>query len=360
MPRGRLTTSQLIEKHRALDRIINVRRDHFLSDWNGGHPLLKRFLGPELLNIQSDASSCSRYIFFDEEHSVIEAIQRLHLIREALQLSPENILAGPGSSSFLTAMSHWLRQQGYAEVHYLPPLYYTFHFFLEALNIIPIAASKKHVFETGATLDLPPRQTVLILSDPVWFAGRRVPLEKINEIAEWQKLTKSLVLIDGSFQYMQWDGSRQEYTSLLDPELTFRLICPTKSLGVPFFRFAYLLHPSWAHDDFVFIYESVVGGATASDRAFAHRALEILSSDESKHALTEFFQATYARLIESDLIRTRVVPECGYLVFAIPMVQLPGQIVMDQEYFELTGYPDHVRINLMAAQQIYFEKRPQT
>jgi aspartate/methionine/tyrosine aminotransferase len=344
--------NQLIERHRSLDLAIRDNREYFLSDWNGGHPFIERFLGPDLIGMKPSPSTLAQYIFFDEEQSIIEAIRSFHLKLEVLALSSRNIVAGPGSSSFLVAMSLWLRQQGYNEIHYIPPLYYTFHYFLELLGIRLSPVSEKQVFEPGSRIKLPSKKTVLLLCDPVWYAGRRVPLEKIQEIAEWQKQTNSIVFVDGSFQYIQWDRTRREHTALLDPELTFRLICPTKSLAVPFFRFAYLLHPSRIHDDLVFLYESIVGGATVADRAFAHRALEVLNSDENNGALADFLKNTYSQLIERDLIKTKIKPECGYFVFAAPTVQLTDQVAMDQDYFELSDYPGYVRINLMAAHRI--------
>jgi aspartate/methionine/tyrosine aminotransferase len=182
-----------------------------------------------------------------------------------------------------------------------------------------------------------------------------VPSETISAIGEWQRRTGSLVFIDGSFQYMQWDGTRREQTSTLEQELTFRLISPTKSLAIPFFRFAYLLHPSQFHDDFLFLYENIVGGANITDLAFARRSLEVLSKPESNGSLTTVLRDTYEHLVRRGLIRTEIIPECGYFVFALPKVELPGQAAMNQDYFELKNYPGYIRINLMVARHIFPE-----
>jgi hypothetical protein len=160
-------------------------------------------------------------------------------------------------------------------------------------------------------------------------------------------------MVDGSFQFMQWDHSRKEHSSLLDPELTFRLISPAKALAIPFFRFAYLLHPTWVHPDFVFLYESMIGGSTAADLAFARRALEVLATEGSTFALTNYLRRTFEQLTANGAISTRIKPNCGYFTFAVPSVRLPGQVAMDQDYFELKGYPNHIRINLMLAERMY-------
>jgi DNA-binding transcriptional MocR family regulator len=178
-----------------------------------------------------------------------------------------------------------------------------------------------------------------------------------SRIAEWQRRTGSLVFIDGSFQFMQWDVTRRECTSTLEQELTFRLISPTKSLAIPFFRFAYLLHPSQFHDDFLFLYENIIGGANIADLAFARRSLEVLSSANSNRELTMLLKDTFDQLVQSRLIRTRITPDCGYFVFAEPQVELPGQVTMSEDYFELKNYPGYVRINLMIARHIFLASK---
>src|ERR1041385_8056522 len=118
--------THLIEKHRALDAAIKDNREHFLSDWNGEHPLVKSYLGPELLTFRLGKPLPSRYIYFEDEPSVLNEVCALHLKLETLKLSCQNIAAGPGSSSLLVAFSLWLLQHGHDEVYYVPPLYYTF------------------------------------------------------------------------------------------------------------------------------------------------------------------------------------------------------------------------------------------
>jgi hypothetical protein len=343
----------LIEKHQLLDDALRNRRGQFVSDWNGSHPFVDHFLGDALtLPTAAHGRHRSEYVYFDDQPTILDGIRQLHLKFEGIELSRQNIIAGPGSSSLLVCLSLWLFQQAYREVFYIPPLYYSLHYFLRMLKIHLRPVSRTHLFSADDKINLPSRRSALLLCDPIWFAGRSVPLDIIRLLQEWQERTESLVLIDGSFQYMHWDERRNERSSLLDPELTFRLISPTKSLAIPSFRFAYLLHPARVHRDLVFLYENIVGGANASDLAFAHRALEVLASDEANHPLTRFLQSTYSRLISLGLIKTRVRPDCGYFVFGVPTFHTPGQVAMDQDYFELKGYEDHVRINLMLAEEM--------
>jgi len=343
----------LIERHRLLDRLIEDQRTHFLSDWNCDNPFANELLGPQLSELAPTLSSSRGYIYFDEEQTVLREICLFHLIYERLQLSQANVVAGPGSSSFLAAFSLWLLRCGYTDIYYLPPLYHTFHFLLEAVDINVTPASVNQSFEADYTMNLPNHHTVLLMCDPVWYAGKSVPQKHIEMIADWQRATRSLVFVDGSFQYMKWNRIKGESTSLLDPELTFRLVCPTKALAIPHFRFAYLLHPAEAHHDLLFIYESIVGGASASDLAFAKRALQILKSDSTGYIMTDFFGEIFSDLVRRDLIRTGITPDCSYFTFAVPLVKPENLLVMDGSYFELKGYDHYCRINLMAARRIY-------
>jgi aspartate/methionine/tyrosine aminotransferase len=345
----------LFERHRRLDDSIARDREHFPSDWNATHPFVREFLGPEIASSGLVRPGESRYVYFDEHHEILDAIRGLHRYLEGIDLVRENVVVGPGASSFLLALCLWLVQQGYTDVSYIPPLYFTLHFFLKLFGIRARPLPSGHVFESRVPSGLPAGKSVLLLCDPVWFAGYRAPLETIEAIARWQGMSGSLVMVDGSFQFMQWDQTRKEHSSLLDPELTFRLISPVKSLGIPFFRFAYLLHPARVHRDMVFLYENMIGGSTVADLAFAGRALEILSGEGCNFALTNYLRRRFGRLIANGIVSTGIAPDCGNFIFAVPAVRLPGQVAMDQDYFELKGYPNHMRINLMLAERIYPE-----
>jgi aspartate/methionine/tyrosine aminotransferase len=343
---------EFIARHRDLEFTIQEGRRNFISDWNGSHPFVEQFLGAKILNFVPKRAHYSKYIYYDEKPTILNGIGDLHYKIERLKIHREHILAGPGASSLLAAFSLWLHKQGHREIFYVPPLYYTMHFFLKMLNIHARPISGKQPFEPGAVFNLPSRKTILIITDPVWFAGFRMTETQIQEIADWQKRTDSLIFVDGSFQFTQWNGSRFEQSSVFSCDSTFRLVCPTKALAIPSFRFAYLLHPPQFHDDLLFLYENLVGGATISDLAFAERALNILGSKAGNRILTDFFQTTYTQLLENDIIRTKVAPECGYFVFALPLAAIARECRMDQEFFELKGYPGYVRINLMVANKL--------
>ena len=336
-----------------MEEAIQPNRQRFISDWNCDNPFAESLLGTNLFRLSQGTQSSESYIYFDQESPVIDAIREFHLRTEDLRLSRRNVLAGPGSSSFLAAFSIWLRRSGYGDIYYLPPLYHTFHYLLEIFDINATPISDKHAFEAGFALSLPQRHTVLLLCDPVWYAGKRLSEEQIASLAAWQRTTRSLIFVDGSFQYMQWDSSRSERSAVLDPGLTFRLVCPAKALAVPTFRFAYLLHPAEAHDELMFLYESAIGGASASDLVFARRALEVLNGELANQQLTSYLRNVYEALLARGLLRTTITPECGYFVFAVPQREPFNLLTMDSSFFELHGYDGYCRMNLMIAHRIY-------
>src|SRR6202007_299705 len=110
---------------------------------------------------------------------------------------------------------------------------------LRLFNIWARPVSALHGFELGFKMNLPEKETVLIFSDPIWYAAQPFPAGAIAEMANWQQRTLSTVFVDGSFQYMSWTKEVFEHTSILDHEKTVRVVSPTKSLATSGYRFAY-------------------------------------------------------------------------------------------------------------------------
>jgi bifunctional pyridoxal-dependent enzyme with beta-cystathionase and maltose regulon repressor activities len=342
----------LLERHQLLDDAIASDRAGFLSDWNGDNPYAEAFLGTDLIATLGQGPSPSRYKYFDDDLHVSSQISLFHQMRDNLSVTERQLIAGPGSSSILAALSIWIAQKQLSEVIYIPPLYHSFHYVLRSLGVKLRPVAPRQLLSAGADLHLPARQSILLLSDPVWYAGRRVPETVMERIAAWQRGTESYVIVDGSFQYMQWGASRAEHSRLLAPELTLRIVSPAKALAVPSFRFAYLLHPESEHRTLSFLYDNVVGSASVGDVRFAVRAMDILNSDGNNQPLTGYLADTYSRLVDEELIATDIAPECGYFAFVKLRGDVPHGTAMDETFFELSGYPGYSRINLMLARNL--------
>jgi aspartate/methionine/tyrosine aminotransferase len=321
----------------------------FVSDWNGEHPYLARFLGDFADRRIASLGALNRYSHLEEDPALAAEVLQLHAQRYGEPALDEiAALPGTGSASFLATLLFRARQLGFDRLCYLPPVYNSAAHLIAQMGFAVHKAAPDVDFAPGVTLDLPDAKCVLWLTDPVWFAGRRVRQSTIETIAAWQRRTGSLVLVDGTFQYLQWEAGRTEWSTALDPRLTYRLVCPTKALAIHGFRFAYLLVPAEHIGTVTHLHSCLHGAAGVADRAFAHRALAALASPEGNAPLLGYAQRRLEALCAADALREWVEPECGYFVFARPTAPPDTMHGMGPECFEVRGRHGYVRINLLS------------
>lgn len=213
-----------------------------------------------------------KYAYVEDDEALAYSLKQLHLKRDGFQ--PKGLFcAAGGAVSILFTFCIYLHDQGIREVYYIPPLYYTLYFALKLFGIRSRAISGLHTREPNFSINLPNKKSVLILTDPVWYAGYAVPETVVETVREWQRRTESLIFIDGSFQYMRWDGEFREPTSRLESSRTFRLISPTKQLGIHGYRFAYVLLPETIRTKFTTTYANIYGSTASINGAFAHESI---------------------------------------------------------------------------------------
>lgn len=317
----------------------------FVSDWNGTHPFTGEYEA-RVRGALAQLPDVEAYRFYDREPGVVPRIVEFH---HALgeDISEDRIAPGDGSSPLLSAIWLWARATGLHEVRYVPPLYYTAHHLLNLLELRPRPVSGLHAFEQGCSLNLPSGPALLYLADPVWYAGRRARIDVIRSIAEWQQRTHGFVVVDGSFQYMPWEGPHHEASAELDPERTIRIVCPTKSLGMHGYRFAYAIVPPALRRPLLDMYETIHGSTSRGNVAFARAAMEILASPTSNRPLTSHIARRFGELSKLRAFNGVVEPECGYFVFAEPTRLAPDALVMTGEHFENPRFKHFVRVNLL-------------
>jgi histidinol-phosphate/aromatic aminotransferase/cobyric acid decarboxylase-like protein len=324
----------------------------FISDWNGTHPYAAAYLGDPNLYVP-DPHRAGHYLWMLDMPEIVDAVRQVHRGYGEPDIGREQILAGPGSSSFTTLYILRLASEGVDEVFYIPPIYYSFHYAAKLAGVRLRPVSGRQAFEAGFTMNLPRKRTHLILTDPIWYAG--IPLRDavVDDVRRWQLDTGSEVFVDGSFQFLKWNGDRCEPTSHLPADQTIRLLCPSKSLGIPIYRFAYAIMPAGQMIDFRWCYETVLGSNSAGDVAFAKRSLEVLASTEGNRAFAAYLGETYLSLKRDHIIESDLEPTCNYLVF-VKLARTPARPYhsMDQSYFEQSRYPGYVRVNLMAAAEL--------
>lgn len=288
------------------------------------------------------------YSYFDDERGLVAEILTLHETIDGRR--PPHAFCGSGSTSLLFGFANYLRSIGVTEVYCLPPVYFTLQIALDRFGIRTVDISDLHPFEEDFQVQLPDvKQSVLIITDPVWYAG--VPLTRavVDAIAAWQRETSSLVFVDGSLQYLCWNGSKDEATARLEPSLTFRLLCPSKQVSIHGYRFAYVLVPNEHKQGFAWTYTNMMGPTNVASIAFAYEAIAALKTGEIPRRLIADASASHRRLRAKKAISSPFDPQCGYFVFEKIDVPLPeGYLVVDGRYFQQPRFPRHVKINLLS------------
>jgi histidinol-phosphate/aromatic aminotransferase/cobyric acid decarboxylase-like protein len=347
---------ELIEAHDDLDRRLQSGDPRmFLSDWNGAHRFAHDYLGPLATKPFAEWGTLTGYSKMQLDEELKQKIVDFHWKRGETVHRTENVYPSAGSAGFLATFALWLNENHPdGPIHFLPPLYHFVARWMCRLgrDVRPVAA--RQAFDADLVLDLPKRRTVLLMTAPLWYAGRHIPAEVVAQIRTWQEATGSLVFVDGTFLYEAWDPQHSEPTATLVPELTMRLVCPTKALGMHSSRFAYLLMPEGLIDGFGALHALLHGPASLADRVFAHQAMDVLISDENNRSLLADVQDSYRRLIEAGAVLDHFEPETGYFLFGRPAADAAAYIGMDEHCFGPIGRPGYVRINLCKPEALEF------
>jgi aspartate/methionine/tyrosine aminotransferase len=337
----------MLARHAELeDRHNDGDGGRFISGWQCENPWaanIRAVVEEEAKSLKADD-----YLYPDLDEELSDAISSFH--REIDGTMPSAILCAAGSSPLILSFCAWLSETGCREVFYMPPLYYSAHLSLRLLGFRARPISGRHSFEPDFTFNLPDQKSVLILTDPVWYAGIPLSHETISAIAEWQTRTGSFVFVDGSFQNARWDGRYGECSVQLDPDFTIRLICPTKALAIHGYRFAYALIPDRIRARLAHIYSSLSGSASLDNYAFARAIPKLMLEGSISRDLMRYVSMRHRALRSRGRIWAPWQAACGYFVFE--KISARGDSwqspLMDGSFFEQKRYPDYFRINLLS------------
>ncbi|MBK8176971.1 MAG: hypothetical protein IPK66_17445 [Rhodospirillales bacterium] len=331
-------------RHLAFD-LGDGNRGRMLSGWQCENPFAQPLL--DEVRARCAGADFRDYVYFDADEALAAEIVALHnrLDHDA----PAAVLAGAGASPLISTVVAWVAEAGIKTGWFVPPLYHTLPTGLTRYGIGLEAASMVQAFEPSFELNLPNTRSLLLLSDPIWYAGRAVPRETIEQIRRWQERTGSFVFVDGSLQYLAWDHIAAEASSALNPELTIRLISPCKQLAINGYRFAYLLLPRELEDRFAWIYANLIGPSSAESVIFAHTAIEAVSEGSIPSALTARAAARFDTLLSGGELLASPSPDRGYYAFVrLAGKRDPGGPAMDGRYFDQPRYPGFRKINLLS------------
>ena len=108
----------------------------------------------------------------------------------------------------------------------------------------------------------------------------------------------------------------------------------------------WLLVPKLLRDKLGELHLNLHGEASLADRLFAHRACDVML-DGGNHKLLDYVQRNYQRLLNKGALDEIFDVETEYFLFARSKTPHARFLSMGQDFFELSGYPDHMRINLL-------------
>ena len=318
---------------------------NFLCGWQCENPFAGQLL--EAVRQHAERIDHVPYAYLEDDPILPGLIQDMH--ESFGEPRPASVFCGAGAMSLIFTFAAYLKHRNVTEVYYIPPIYFSFHSALRLLGIRARPVSAYHGFESKFKMNLPNRQAVLIVSDPIWYAAQPLPTTVTRQIVDWQCRTDSIVFVDGSFQYMLWNKSVDESSSQLGSDRTIRLISPTKSLAVSGYRFAYCLLPSVWRTEFSHTYTNIYGSANADSIAFGYLAIREMRQRTLTDKLVELISDRHRRLREANAIESVLQPHCGFFVFERVNARLPeGYLVMGGDYFDQARFPEYVRVNLLS------------
>lgn len=340
--------NEILQTHDNLDDVIRDPKGRiFVSEWNCLNPFSSEYL-QNITNMHIPPHREAEYVYFKDDYYLSSLISKFHVLSGERLVQHEEIMVGAGSTPLIASFCLWMKKHDLKDFLYLPPLYYTFYYFSELFGIHPRPISSKQAFEDTVSIRLPNKRSVLVICDPIWYVGAKLRNDLIEEISEWQAKTGSTIFVDGSFQYTAWDLSHAERTNIFDPDLTFRLVCPTKALAIHGYRFSYLLLPRTEKPTFIYLHDNLTGATPLRNLIFAQQAMMTMTSDQSNNKIISHVASLFQKLKSTGSIEPIVTPDCGYFIFAKPTRPTVNHIAMGQTYFDLSGYPDFIRINLLA------------
>jgi aspartate/methionine/tyrosine aminotransferase len=342
--------AKAVTLHRELDELLGRgSTPQFTSGYRTVHPYIGRYTAWGS-NGSVVGSALGDYRFPNDQNELMETIREFHRTVDGVDYSPDEILVSSGSSPLIMTLMLWMQSRSVKRLHYLRSLYHSFYHFADLLGLEFVPLGDEPCWTMDADLVLPTSASTLVLTDPIWFAGRTVSRRAIKTIAEWQRATGSIVVVDGTFQYLNWKGTF-ERSSRLCRRQTLRLVSPTKALGLHGIRFAYLLGPADLLAELRWTCDTVSGAGSSSDLFAATSMMKVLVAPTGNQALREYIARRYLDLRSSGILSDVVVePDCCYYVFGRLAVtpEMDRGPKMGSAYFDLSGFSGMKRINLLS------------
>jgi len=345
----------LLSKHKQLDYLCRHPENRiFVSDWYCDHPFSRKYIPEKIFekNHLSD-KNLLYYCFPNDSFEIHEEICKFHQKHDDVTYTNDEIYLGAGMTPLITAQIIMMKTLGFTEFYYTKPLYYTIYYLAKNLDLKLIPICNIPLNKSSIKLNLPSKKACLIICDPIWYMGKAIMPEYIELLNQWQKKTGSYILVDGAFQYMKWNiDDKIEPTAQFDKNLTFRSICPTKSLAIHGIRFSYTLLPKRHQEDMRYAYANLTGSVCIYSHKAALQIMKILNSNISNSELLNYIKQKYSEFVKRKIFVEDIGAELGYFIFVKMLGDKSKFITMDQDFFDTTNYPDYVRFNLLLPHKI--------
>lgn len=342
--------NKLLKLHREIDLYVRNTSLAFISGWSTAHPVRYELLYSDD-SLKTFADFNKSYNFMDDDSLLKEKVRSFHERIEGNVSDETEIFTGAGSSPLISSLMVLLSQMRVRELFYVSPIYHVYYYLAQTLGIRMKNCGENvpEISEEFLIQKLPDRKIVLLITDPSWVFGKSLSKEFWLAVKNWQIRTGSIVIVDGTFQYTKWQKMTREFSSLLIPEQTFRLVCPTKSLCIHGVRFAYLILPKKHFEPLGYAYCKLVAATSIYDIRIAHLLIDQLCSEENNRKLTSFIAERYNQITESGLLSEAVVtPDSTYYVFGKFNLDLAKVVFMNNKYFELNFPDEFIRVNILS------------
>lgn len=259
----------------------------------------------------------TQYTFPDSDQTLNKAIEEFH-VEEGLPRDSFIVFNTEGSTPMISSVILWAYKMGFKKIYSIFPLYFTIHKMCDVLEMDILPCNTDLTHDNFGELSLPHHKSFLIITDPIWITGRHHSTDVFKQLAEWQNETASVVFVDASFSYMDWGTPvKKEPAILLNPNLTMRLVCPTKSLCLQGIRFSYLLCPEAFSKEIARITVANIGSSCFFSHSLRKRLFTEMVKPEP-NPVGVFASERYDLL--KDLYDEKgldyIVPDCGFFMFA--------------------------------------------
>ena len=351
---------QIDEFDYSVDEYFDKNKINFLSEWFFDKKT-HQYTGFDKKPFEVKPNIPLQYVFPDTNRKLNASIEEFH-IKEGLPKDSFTVFISEGSTSMIAAMVLFAKKKSFKKIYSIFPLYFTIHKMCDAIDMDILLCNNDFACFENTKLNLPEQKSFLFITDPIWSIGRHYSDEIFDQLAKWQKKTSSIIFIDGSFSYMDWNTSiKKEPSVVLDSNLTLRLVCPTKALCLHGLRFSYLLCPIEFSKEVARISIANTGsscyfGYLQRERLF-NKMIEKKPNPVGLFA-SKRYQALKDKFLENNI--EHIIPDCGFFMFANLDKVLRKKKVRHKYYWLNNAaidvlnpkYKGYAKINLIARDKI--------